>query len=376
MRSPAVLCCLLLIPSRVPAYSVLTHEAIIDSAWDGSLKPQLTRRFPNASPDNLRTAHGFAYGGAIIQDMGYYPRGSHEFSDLAHYIRSGNFVLNLIRESSTLDEYAFALGALSHYAADDQGHKLAVNVAEPLLYKKIARKFGPVVTYEDNPTDHLRTEFSFDVLQVARGYYAPEAYHDFIGFHVAAPLLDRAFNDTYCLHLADLFKDPARSINSYRHAVSGFIPKATRVAWVMKRKDIEQHSSGIVRSQFTYNISRSSFEKEWGSNYEHPTLGDRILAFFLKLLPRVGPLKDLSFKTPDAKSENLFIKSFDATLDEYRTLLTAAGDGQLRLPDINFDTGQPARPGTYRLADDAQAKWNIRLKSRAVSCPIPATGKS
>jgi hypothetical protein len=245
----------------------------------------------------------------------------------------------------------------------------AVNVAEPMLYKSVAKKFGSVVTYEDNPTDHLRTEFSFDVLQVARGFYAPKAYHDFIGFSVAAPLLDRAFNDTYCLRLADVFKDPERAINSYRHTVSGLIPKASRVAWALKRNQIEQHSSGIVRAKFIYNINRASYEKEWGANYDRPTLGDRILAFLLRLLPRVGPLKDLSFKTPDAKAEDLFVKSFDATLDEYRSLLQQVETGQLRLRELNFDTGQPARPGVYRLADQASAKWDAQLRSHGVSCP-------
>ena len=47
-------------------YSVLTHEAIIDAAWDDSIKPILLKRFPGATAEQLRAAHAHAYGGAII----------------------------------------------------------------------------------------------------------------------------------------------------------------------------------------------------------------------------------------------------------------------------------------------------------------------
>jgi len=125
----AVAMLLMASPRPVAAYSVLSHEAIIDSAWDTSIKPVLLKRFPDATKDELREAHGYAYGGAIIQDMGYYPHGSMFFSDLAHYVRSGDFVLTMLRDSKDLNEYAFALGALAHYAADTDGHRLGTNRA-------------------------------------------------------------------------------------------------------------------------------------------------------------------------------------------------------------------------------------------------------
>ncbi len=355
------------VPGPAQGYSVLTHEAVIDSAWQQSIRPLLVKRFPESTSDELRRAHGFAYGGAIVQDMGYYPHGSHQFSDLAHYIRTGEFIQNLIRDSRTLEEYAFALGSLAHYAGDEEGHTIAVNVVEPMLYPQVRRKFGPIVTYEDDPVRHLKTEFSFDVLQVARGYYAPQAYHDFIGFGVAPDLLDRALAQTYCVHLADLFKDPEKAINSYRRDVSGLIPRATRIAWAMKEKEIEKHSPGMVRRKFIYNISRASYEREWGSNYDRPDFLDHVLAFLLKLVPPIGPLNDVRFKTPDAKSESLFMESFDRTLDRYRALLREVGEGRLLLEDLNFDTGKPARTGTYRLADEAAAKWKA---SAPAGCPL------
>ena len=349
------------------AYSVLTHEAVIDSAWDGSLKPMLLKRFPKSTPDDLRRAHGFAYGGAIVQDMGYYPHGSHEFSDLTHYVRSGQFIESMIRQAQTLEEYAFALGSLAHYVGDEQGHTIAVNVVQPMLYPEDRKKFGPIVTYEQDPANHLKTEFSFDVLQVARGYYAPQAYHDFIGFGVAPELLDRALFETYCLHMTNIFDDPKKAVNSYRHDASTLIPRATKVAWAMKGKQIEKRSPGMVRRKFIYNISRASYEKEWGRDYDRPGCVDHVLAFLLKLVPPIGPLRHIRFKTPNAEAENLFMVSFDKTLEAYRALLRDSDAGRLHLENLNFDTGKPATPGTYRLEDEAIAKWNALVPG---GCPV------
>ena len=195
-RTPAVLfCCVLLawLLTFAPvcsAYSVLTHEEIIDLLWDQQIKPLLLARFPNATPEDLKTAHAYAYGGSVIQDIGYYPFGNEVFSDLAHYVRTGDFVQALINDSQDVNEYAFALGALSHYVSDINGHPF-INLSVGIEYPELAREYGPAVPYDVDHKAHLRTEFGFDVLQVAKGRYAPENYHNFIGFEVATPLLER-----------------------------------------------------------------------------------------------------------------------------------------------------------------------------------------
>ena len=216
-------------PDEAGAYAVLAHEAIIDSAWDMNIRPLLLKRFPDATTEQLKEAHGYAYGGSIIQDMGYYPHGSFFFSDLTHYVRTGDFVLALVHDSTDLDGYAFALGALAHYAADNQGHNIGTNRAVPLLYPRLKTKYGDSVTYEDDKLAHVKTEFGFDVLEIAHGRYAPDAYHDFIGFGVSVPLLDQAFQETYGLDLKTVLRNEDEVLGSYRHAVSQLLPKATRV---------------------------------------------------------------------------------------------------------------------------------------------------
>jgi len=346
------------------AYSVLTHEAIIDSAWNPDIKPLLLRRFPNATEDDITAAHAYAYAGSIVQDMGYYPFGSKLFSDLLHYVRSGDFILNLIGESQDLNEYAFALGSLAHYAADTSGHSIAVNRAVPIEYPKLKRRYGNVVTYEDDPTAHMKVEFSFDVLQVARGTYAPKAYHDFIGFKVSKELLERAFKDTYGLELKDVFKSLDLAIGTYRHTVSAIIPEMTKVAWKLKKDDLIKAQPGMTRRKFVYNISRASYQKEWDGEYEKPGIGARIMAFFFRILPKVGPLKALSFHAPTPQTDQFFQASFNKTLDSYRGLLKEQNARQLQLANRDFDTGAVTRPGEYRLADKAYSKLAVKLAGK------------
>jgi hypothetical protein len=369
VRYPEVVCksarfALLLLTPALHAYSVLTHEAIIDAAWDPGIKPLLLKRFPNATRDELLKAHANAYGGCIIQDMGYYPFGSAFFSDLVHYVRTGDFITNLIKESQTLDEFAFALGSLAHFAADTQGHSVAVNPSVGLEYPKLAGKYGKIVTYADDKNSHLKVEFGFDVLQVARGSYAPQSYHDFIGFEVSKEVLERAFRDTYTLELKDVFSDLDLALGTYRKAVSAVIPELTRVAWNLKKDDLVKATPSLTRRKFVYNISRASYRKQWNGKYKGPGLGARVLAFFIRILPKVGPLKALAFKAPTAQTATLFESSFNRALAEYRTLLTEQGAGKLKLDDRDFDTGKPTRPGEYRLADDAYAKLAEKLADK------------
>lgn len=355
---------LLLALPHAQAYSVLSHEAIVDSAWETNLKPLLVKRFPKATTDELREAHGYAYGGAIIQDLGYYPHGSIFFSDLAHYVRSGDFILALLHDAKDLNDHAFALGALAHYAADTDGHRLAVNRAVPVLYPRLKEKYGDVVTYEDDKLAHVKTEFGFDVLEVAKHRYAPDSYHDFIGFNVAQSLLDQAFCETYGLELQDVLRDEPKALGSYRHAISRWIPKATRVAWSLKEKEIKHDIPGITKQRFLYNLSHASYEKEWGKDYQKPGFSDRVLAFLFFLIPKFGPLRVLQLRTPTPETERMFQESFNATLDRYRKLLTDWDEGHLKLPNDNFDVGEPTGPGKYSMNDDTHAQLLDRLAKR------------
>ncbi|HLJ78942.1 MAG TPA: zinc dependent phospholipase C family protein [Acidobacteriaceae bacterium] len=354
-------------PTEAAAYAVLAHEAIIDSAWDANIRPLLLKRFPDATTEQLKEAHGYAYGGAIIQDMGYYPHGSFFFSDLAHYVRSGDFVLALIHDSRDLDGYAFALGALAHYAADNEGHLIGTNRAVPLLYPKLKTKYGDSVTYEDDKLAHVKTEFGFDVLEIAHGRYAPDAYHDFIGFGVSVPLLEQAFQETYGLDLKTVLRNEDEVLGSYRHAVSQLIPRATRVAWSLKKDEILKDQPSMTRKKFLYNLSRASYQKNWGTNFSKPTFWERFFGSVARILPKVGPLKVLQLNTPTPAAEKLFEASFNSTLDRYRQLLTEAGAGQLDLPNDNFDTGALTGPGKYRLNDETHARLLDALAKQSFS---------
>jgi hypothetical protein len=357
---------------RLSAYSVLSHEALIDALWEVRLKPLLLSQYPNSTPAQLKEAHGYAYGGSIIQDLGYYPHGSQQFSDLTHYVRSGDFIQALIKEAKSLDELSFALGALSHYVGDMDGHRFATNVGEPILYPRLEKKFGPVVTYEDQPVYHLKTEYGFDVLEVARGNFAPQSYHDFIGFNVSTQLISRAFYDTYGLELPDLFDNFALSIDSYRSDVSRIIPTATRIAWAQKSGDIKRSQPSMSRKRFVYIMKRSSYEREWGKRLDEPTFFDKLLAFFLQLLPPIGPLQDLKFKVATPRVENLFMDSFSRASVQYRQKLDLFATHNLVLQDANYDVGTVTSVGQYFLADASQAFWLHKLAQKKFATVTPS----
>ena len=368
----AILVLALLLPAALSyGYTVLTHEAIVDAVWDTSMRKLLLKRFPGATPEQLEQAHAYAYGGCIIQDLGYYPFSSRLFSDLTHYVRSGDFVTALIRDSQDIDEYAFALGALEHYVADTEGHRIATNRAVPLLYPKLRREYGSDVTYWDNPVAHVRTEFGFDVLQVASGRYAPDQYRSFIGFEVSRPLLERAFQETYGIEMKDIFASLTIALGSYRHSIGSIVPGMTRVAWSLKRTQLQKEIPGITRKKFPYNLSRSSYEKEWGTEYRRPGFGTRFVTFLVEIVPKVGPFKALKIRLPTPEVEKMFMASFNATIEHCRMLFADVDAGRPALPNENLDLGVAPQAGQYKGADEAYASLMGKLEGKQFA-GIPA----
>lgn len=345
------------------AYSVLTHEEIVDLVWTSEIHPLLLQRFPDLTVDEIKEAHAYAYGGSVIQDLGYYPFGSKDFSDLVHYVRSGDFVIELLRQSQNANEYAFALGALSHYTADIDGHP-AVNQAVAFHYPKLRAKYGSSVRYAQDTTAHLKTEFGFDTLQVAKNRYSSDQYHDFIGFKVAQPLLERTFLVVYGLQLKDVLAHEDRAIGSYRFSVSRLIPEMTKVALQTHKKDLMRETPNFAQRRFLYHLSRSDYEREWGKTYSKPGFGTRVLSVLLRYIPKVGPFKGMGFDNPTPQTEDLYIKSINATVDQYRVYLEAVHAGTLVLPNCDLDDGKPTKAAEYTLADETYASLLVRLAAR------------
>lgn len=369
-RGAAVLLVVLMCSSGLFAYSVLTHEEIVDLAWADQIRPLLLQRFPGLTDDQIKEAHAYAYGGAVIQDLGYYPFGSKDFSNLVHYVRSGDFVRELILESQDVDEYAFALGALSHYASDIAGHP-AVNEAVALKYPKLRAKYGKSVRYAQDKTAHLKTEFGFDTLQVAKNRYASEQYHDFIGFLVSKPLLERVFPVVYGVELKDVLTHEDLAVGSYRFAVGRLIPQMTQVALQTHKKELIHETPDFAKKKFLYRLSRTSYEKEWGKDYVKPGIGTRILSTLLRYMPRVGPFKGLGFDNPTPQTEDLYIKSINTTVDQYRAFLEQVRTRTLVLPDCDLDTGVPTKAAEYSLTDDAYAGLLGHLSQRKFDLASP-----
>ena len=345
------------------AYSVLTHEEIVDLLWTDEIQPLLLKRYAGLSQDQIREAHAYAYGGAVIQDLGYYLFGSTEFSNLVHYVRSGDFVRELLLESQDVNEYAFALGALSHYASDISGHP-AVNQAVAIEYPKLRAKFGQSVRYAQNKTAHLKTEFGFDTVQVAKNRYASPQYHDFMGFQVSKSLLERVFPAVYGVELKDVLTHEDLSVGSYRFAVGRLIPQMTQVALRSHKKDLMRETPDFAKRKFLYRLSRSDYERQWGKDYVKPGAGTRVLSTLLRYIPKAGPFKKLGFNNPTPQTEDLYIKSINTTVDQYRNFLEEVRTNTLVLPNYDLDSGQATMAAEYSLTDDTYAKLLAQLSMR------------
>jgi hypothetical protein len=352
------------------AYSVLTHEEIVDLLWTDGIRPLLLKRFPGLSEDQIKEAHAYAYGGAVVQDLGYYPFGNREFSDLVHYVRSGDFVRELLLESQDLNEYAFALGSLSHYASDIAGHP-AINQAVAIEYPKLRAKYGKSVRYAQDKTAHLKTEFGFDTVQVAKNRYASQQYHDFIGFQVSKPLLERVFPVVYGMELKDVLTHEDLAVGSYRFAVSRMIPEMTQVALQTHKKEMMRETPNFARRKFLYRLSRSDYEKQWGKDYVKPGVRTRILSTLLRYMPKVGPFKGLAFNNPTPQTEDLYFKSINSTIEQYRAFLEQVRNNNLVLANCDLDTGQATKAAEYSLTDDAYAKLLVQLSDKKFDLTSP-----
>jgi hypothetical protein len=363
VRVVAIFIVILLCASGSFAYSVLTHEEIVDLVWTDDLRPLLLQRFAGLTEEQITEAHGYAYGGAVIQDLGYYPFGSVEFSNLVHYVRSGDFVRELLLQSQDANEYAFALGALAHYTSDIAGHP-AVNQAVSIQYPKLRAKYGNSVRYAEDHTAHLKTEFGFDMVQVAKNRYASQQYHDFIGFQVSKPLLERTFPIIYGVELKDVLAHEDLAIGSYRFGVSRMIPQMTQIALRTHKKDMMKETPNFAKKKFLYRLSRSEYEKDWGKDYTKAGFSTRVWSVVLRYMPKIGPFRALAFNNPTPQTEDLYFKSINTTVDQYRTYLKQVRAGSLELANCDFDTGKITTAAEYSLTDDTYAKLLGQLTNR------------
>jgi hypothetical protein len=357
------------------AYSVLTHQALIDVNWDKVLLPLLKEKFPGSSNEALKEAHAYVYGGAVVPDMGYYPFGSKLFTNLIHYVRSGDFVKAVMNDAHNLNEYAFALGILCHYYADVYGHPIGINVSVPVIYPRLKRKFGDTVTFGEHHVSHLRTEFSFDILQTARGNYASTAYHDFIGFKVADTLLQKAFAETYGLDANELFGNFSKAVGRFRFTIMHLFPFFTKAAWAAQKNDIQKMHPTATSRNFIYRMHQKNNRYKFGKT-ERPGFFARAFGLFIYVIPKVGALKVLKFKDPGPVAEKNFIASFDTVAMHYAENIIALRKHPVQLNNVDFDTGIRTSEGEYSLADKTYCDLLLQLKTKNFETVNPTLKKN
>jgi hypothetical protein len=166
------------------------------------------------------------------------------------------------------------------------------------------------------------------------------------------------------MELKDVLPHEDLAIGSYRYSVSKMIPEMTQVALRTHKKDLMRETPGFAKRKFLYRLSRSEYEKEWGKDYTKPGFGTRVLAIVLRYMPKIGPFKALAFNNPTPQTEDLYFKSINATVDQYKALLEEERTDSLVLPNRDLDSGNATMAGEYSLTDDTYAKLLSQLTDR------------
>jgi hypothetical protein len=383
----------LLFHRQAAAYSLLTHEQLIDLTWQDSIVPLLLSHYPNLTPADLDRARAYAYGGCVIQDIGYYPFGDRSFSNLTHYVRSGDFVVSLFRNATNANELAFAVGALSHYVGDSVGHSEATNLAVPVEFPKLRAEYGPVVNYAEGQHQHVRTEFAFDINEIAHHRVAPLRYLRHIGLRVPVRQLGLAFYQTYGLtdfagHRAHRFK-----VREYRWAVRTFIPRIAYSVTVLHRNQEPADPNTPDSIEIQKEATAINALYHWDSyRGRKPRIETYLLAGVLFILPKIGPLSEVAVKGPTEATEADYMHSVMQSTAALRftlarftplaarhappagaiALATPFGplDPRHPLPNRDLDTGHVVQPGGYPLTDSTYADLLHRIAANPTQ-PIP-----
>lgn len=370
----AVVAVTLFLPRPSCAYSVQTHEHLIDLAWKLSIEPLLRKRFPAITDAQLHEAHAYAYGGCAIQDLGYYPFVNAFFSDLTHYVRSGDFVRSLLRNAQTPDELAFAIGALSHYIGDSVGHSEAVNPSVALEFPKLRERYGAAVSYEEDPHAHVRTEFAFDINQAHKHRFAPSGYLHHVGLEVPHPLLVRAFYETYGLDFARIVGRKRPTLRTYRWAVRRFLPHIAYAEALLHGNSFPPDTLTESFQRFEHELLQADAENGWSQYKQKSGVGTYVMAGLIYILPKAGSLSMLAIRGPSSGTEDSYVASVDSTIDALRQVLASIDTGSTELPNRDLDTGRRVEPGSYHLTDKTYAKLLEKITENT-SKLIPANLK-
>jgi hypothetical protein len=367
---PALLLLLIpFIPRTAEPYSLQTHQQLVDLTWQHSIRPLLLSRYPGLTPAQLTDAHAYAYGGCAIQDLGYYPFGNSFFSDLTHYVRSGDFIVALFRNSHNANELAFSIGALSHYISDNIGHAETVNSSVPIEFPKLGQQFGTSIPYADDAHAHVRTEFAFDINEIAKHRFAPAKYVEHVGLRVPQPLLEAAFFQTYGLDMRRALRFKRPVIKGYRFGVRSFIPRIAYAEALLHQNSFLPDTPGEPIERLKADLAHAERDNHWADYRRAPGFGTHLLAGLIFIMPKIGVASEFAIKGPNSQTEEKYVDSINHSVEVLRSTLRNFSTLTTALPNRDLDTGFRVKPGGYILTDQTYAKLLDILIEQSIKKP-------
>ena len=286
---------------------------------------------------------------------------------------AGIFVQSLFQHVSTANEFAFAIGALSHYVGDSIGHAEATNPSVAATFPKLRAKYGSSVNYAEGKHEHSQVEWAFDVNQAAKLRLAPALSVNSVGLAVPREQLAAAFYETYGIPLKEILSGPLPAMKAFRFGARTFLPNLTYAEALLHKEQFPADTSGPELEQYERQIGQLPSEEEWDQYRRKPGVGIHLLAGAIVILPKFGTLRMLAIKGPTEETERAYIASVNAATAALAVYLERLTEAKLDmgLADRDLDTGKPVVPGGYPLTDKTYAQLLARI-TKVPSEPMPA----
>jgi len=211
----------------------------------------LLKKIPAGKPRRIEQAQAYAYGGAIIQDSWLLPirqplfKRPHAFTSAAAISSKA-----LLARRQGCPRVRFSPSVRSRITLRTTT-VIASAPTEPfpICYRPPEEIRRQRFVLRTTGWRHVKTDLVSTSTKSAERY-APDSYHDFIGFEVSRPVFEQAFRETYALSERVLCERKTK-FSSYRHDVSSIQSHASPGT---SRKTIKDDIQNATKRKFLFNL--------------------------------------------------------------------------------------------------------------------------
>ena len=155
-----------------------------------------------------------------------------------------------------------------------------------------------------------------------------------------------AFYETYGLS-EDFSKAKSSRINvgGFRFAVRSFIPRVAYAVTLLHRSHMPADPMSPDLQKLESEVARVAAENHWDQYRKKAGIGTYSLAGFIYIVPKIGPLKLVAIKGPNAATEEEYVRSVNLSTDALSSTMGRLGKPHqtLRQPRPRYRRTGPSR---------------------------------